>query len=319
MPDFLVSAVIPTYNRAKDVVIAIDSVLAQTYPHVEVLVCDDGSKDDTGAVIAEKYGSDPRVRYLPKPNGGVSSARNWGIERARGEAIAFLDSDDEWLPDKLAQQVQLMIDRPAIGLVLCDIVEVDGDRKETGRTSRRRDDYPFDGSILRWVIRNPRLCPSTAIVRTSIARMVGGFDTHLRTAEDLDFHMRVARLCEIAVLDKPLIKYMRAEGSLGSLLRTYYDHVFVMERFLEEFRHEVAPEDARESLLTTYVQNARGLIYYGDLKTAAQLVRKSLKLVRKPSEAQGVAKLSAQIARALLRDTVKKVRGGAAVEEPSAP
>ncbi len=295
----LVSAVIPTFNRAKDVVLAIESVLAQTYKPIEILVCDDGSKDDTAEVITRTYGD--RVRYLPKPNGGVSSARNWGIERATGEVIAFLDSDDEWLPTKIEKQMAILAARPKVGLVLAGIVEIDGTRTPTGRTTTRRDDYPRDGAILPDVVRCPKMCPSTAIVRTAIARQVGGFDITLRTAEDLDFFLRAARLCEIAVVAEPLILYSRADGSLGSEMRTYRDHVFVMERFLGEFAHELSPEDVRDGLLSTYLANARGLAYYGDVKTAAQLSMKSLRLLRRRTEVTALAKISAMMARELYR------------------
>lgn len=295
----LVSAVIPTYNRAKDVVLAIDSVLAQTYADIEILVCDDGSKDDTAQVIASRYGD--RVRYLPKPNGGVSSARNWGIERATGEAIAFLDSDDEWLPTKIAAQVAILKARPATGLVLTGIVEIDVNREPTGRTTTRREDFPHDGAILPYVVRCPKMCPSTAMVRTGIARVVGGFDVGLRTAEDLDFHLRVARLCEIAIVAEPLILYSRVDGSLGSEMRTYRDHVFVMERFLAEYGQELTPEDVRGALVSTYLANARGLAYYGDIKSAAQLGAKSLRLLRHRTEVAALAKISAMLARELYR------------------
>src|SRR5262245_47409787 len=97
-PRGLVSVLVPTYNRSKLVRRAVESALAQSYRRLEVLVVDDGSSDDTRQVIE---GMDPRVRYIRQANAGVSAARNRGIAEARGEFVAFLDSDDEWLPWKL--------------------------------------------------------------------------------------------------------------------------------------------------------------------------------------------------------------------------
>ena len=99
MEQNLVSVInIPTYNRAHLVGKAIDSVLSQDHDAVEVLVVDDGSKDETEAFMARTYGDNPKVRYLRKPNGGVASARNLGLREAKGAFIGLLDADDEWLP-----------------------------------------------------------------------------------------------------------------------------------------------------------------------------------------------------------------------------
>src|SRR4051794_31356744 len=106
MKNSLISVIIPTYNRSKKVIHAIESVLAQDYEPVEVLVIDDGSTDDTQKVIAEKYGSDARVCYFKKKNGGVAAARNFGLREARGEFLAFLDADDTWRAGKLRLQAE---------------------------------------------------------------------------------------------------------------------------------------------------------------------------------------------------------------------
>ena len=212
----LVSTIIPTYNRARDVVLAVESALAQTHRDHEVLVIDDGSTDDTAAALAS-YGA--RIRFIRKTNGGVSSARNQGIDQARGDAIAFLDSDDEWSPDKLSLQVAVLEARPEIDLVLTSMMVVDRQRRDTGLFSRRST-IPEDGRVLRHVLRNPAMTPSTAMLRTSVARALGGFDRELKTAEDLDLHLRIALHHQIAVIDRPLVRYMRSTEGLGNLPRT---------------------------------------------------------------------------------------------------
>ena len=114
----LVSVVIPTYNRATELPSAIESVLGQTYPSVEVIIVDDGSTDGTEALIQTRF---PRVRYLRQSNRGPAAARNAGIKAASGPYIAFLDSDDRWMPQKLERQIGLLRERPEVGLVFSTV------------------------------------------------------------------------------------------------------------------------------------------------------------------------------------------------------
>jgi glycosyltransferase involved in cell wall biosynthesis len=121
----LVSVVLPTFNRAKQLARALDSVLAQTYGQFEVLVVDDGSTDETSGVIEGRYHDEPRVVYLRQEHAGVAQARNTALERARGDVIAFLDSDDEWRPWKLAFQLECLQRTPEAGMVWTDMDAVD--------------------------------------------------------------------------------------------------------------------------------------------------------------------------------------------------
>src|SRR5215510_13181409 len=117
-----VSVVIATYNRSRQVREAIDSVLAQTLPVREVIVVDDGSKDDTRAQLLA-YGD--RIRPFFQTNGGASAARNLAMRMAQGSWIAFLDDDDVWQPEKIAQQWELVQKNPSLGLVYCSDYAVD--------------------------------------------------------------------------------------------------------------------------------------------------------------------------------------------------
>jgi glycosyltransferase involved in cell wall biosynthesis len=116
-PAPLVSVVIPTYNYARFVSEAVDSVLAQTYPSLEVVVVDDGSTDDTREVLA-RYGD--RIRYIYQPNAGLPAARNTGIKAARGEFIGLLDSDDVFHPRKFELQMRYMLAHPEVGMLATD-------------------------------------------------------------------------------------------------------------------------------------------------------------------------------------------------------
>jgi glycosyltransferase involved in cell wall biosynthesis len=303
----LVSTVIPTYNRSADVVVAVESALAQRYPadRQEILVIDDGSTDDTAAAVA-RFGE--RVRYLPKANGGVSAARNHGIAHARGDAIAFLDSDDTWDPDKLAAQVEVLAARPAVALVLTSMLIVDAQRRPIGEFSRRST-LPVDGLILSYVLQNPAMTPSSAMVRTRVARDIGGFDTNLRTAEDLDFHLRVALHHEIAVVDRPLLHYTRAEGTLGADLRTYRDYMTVLNRFLAQHSDEIDPRERSAALFSGYVKNARGLAYCGAVAEAIGFGLRGVRHASSTEDAATLAGLAAQIGRSAAIRVVKGLRG----------
>ncbi len=116
MNPMLVSVIIPTYNRARTIERAVNSVLAQTWKEVEVIVVDDGSTDQTSEVL-KVYGD--KIRVIHQQNGGASAARNTGIKAATGEIISFLDSDDEWLPSKTERQVKLLQRTESSGVVCC--------------------------------------------------------------------------------------------------------------------------------------------------------------------------------------------------------
>ena len=270
-----VSAIIPTYNRRDLVPRAIDSVLAQTRAVAQIIVVDDGSSDDTRDELARRYGN--RIEYVWQENAGVSAARNRGLALARGRYIALLDSDDEWLPEKTERQVAWLEARPDFGMVLCDVLRVNADGSPIDRF-RRREQLPEDGQVLRWVLRNPALAPVSAMFRRAVYEQVGGFDASLRTAEDLDFHLRVARHFAIGVIDAPLARAVRGHDGLSSLPQTYDDYVTVIERAAADARGAVAENDVRDALFGAYWRNARGMVLAQRSRAAFAVARKAWRL-----------------------------------------
>jgi glycosyltransferase involved in cell wall biosynthesis len=258
----LVSAVIPTYHRRDDVLVAVRSVVEQTYPaeSLEILVVDDGGSDDTRDALRAAFGD--RVRYLWQSNRGVAAARNLGLAHARGELLALLDSDDTWHPTKVDKQVDLLEADPTLGLVITDVAAVtrDGSLLETWV---RREQIPHDGYVLRDVVRNPRLVPSSVMFTRAVYAEIGGFSEDLTTAEDLEFHLRVATRFRIGVLEEALTSVMRGEDGLSQLSRTYGDYIAVMERFVAEHGAALSDADRDAALLHTYLRNARGLGWDG--------------------------------------------------------
>jgi glycosyltransferase involved in cell wall biosynthesis len=293
-----VSAIIPTFNRVRDVRVAIETALAQTYPAsaLEIVVVDDGSTDGTAEVLRGAFGD--RIRLLGKQNGGVSSARNHGLAAARGAYLALLDSDDEWLPAHVEAAVDFLEARPGFGMVITDVTRMDAARRDV-EVFRRRAFIPQDGDVLRWVLRNPALVPASATFRREVYEDVGGFDEGLRTAEDLDFHLRVAARWKIGVLERPLTRAMRGHDGLSALAQTYGDYLAVVERFLERNAERVAASDRTAALFQAYARNARGMMHAGDVRAALRCAAQTAGHVRGGDDAVALGRLGVDLAKGL--------------------
>ncbi len=218
-----VSVIIPTYNRARYVTKAIDSVLAQTCPDHEIIVVDDGSTDDTQAVL-QPYAS--RIRILTQKNSGPSAARNAGIQAARGRWIAFLDSDDEWLPGKLAAQLADLEKRPDLIAHFTNVtfelsnhaqVSLFDVREFPGRTS--------PGGVierpLACVIIDEIVVLPTFMVRRDILLRGGLFDPRVSVAEDRDLLMRLALAGPWGYRSDHLVRCIRRPDDAFSLTRRF--------------------------------------------------------------------------------------------------
>jgi glycosyltransferase involved in cell wall biosynthesis len=199
-----VSVVIPTYNYAHFIGEAIDSVLAQTMPALEIIVVDDGSTDDTRERVA-KYGD--RVRYIHQANRGLSAARNTGIAAARGEFVALLDADDRWKPGKLAAQ-WAEFTGPDIGLVYCG-KEV---FHEQGRVSLVPAVKAEADRALELLLTANLFCPSSVIMRRECFAKCGTFDETLRKVEDREMWIRIAKQFRLACVPECLAEW-RLHGS----------------------------------------------------------------------------------------------------------
>jgi len=187
-----VSVVIPTYNCAERLLRALQSVEAQTYQaeRLECLVIDDGSTDDTAARV-RAFAADSRlgVRYVRQANAGPAAARNHGLRLARGDAIAFLDADDTWLPTKLEQQVPLL--RGSVALVYCNNSYVDAFGRPI--TNYVRQVPMHRGDILLPLFCNFFLITSAVVMTRAAIMATGPFDERLAVGEDYEFFLRVAR------------------------------------------------------------------------------------------------------------------------------
>ena len=233
----LVSVIIPTYNRGYCIGQTIESVITQTYQPIEIIVVDDGSSDDTKKVV-DGFGS--KVRYLYQKNAGLASARNTGLSAARGEFIAFQDSDDIWLPWKLQAQVSLMQHAPDLAMAWTDMTAVDPDGKMvrekhlssmytvysriniekhmpiSGKMKDFWSDCPVElrnvifrqGDIFASMFLGNLVHPPTALIRRQHIQKTGGLDiTYAWTCEDYEFFWRVSRYGLGALIDTPSMLY----------------------------------------------------------------------------------------------------------------
>jgi glycosyltransferase involved in cell wall biosynthesis len=199
-----VSVVVPTHNRAGLLPTAIRSVLNQTFPDFEIVVVDDGSIDNTWEVRREFQ--DTRIRWLRHdvPRGGAA-ARNTGIAHSKGEFIAFLDDDDEWYPEKLARQMEVMVRAPAkVAAIYSGYLVVD---KDSGRICRRRIPSARGNLRQKLLEENPIGGTSSMLLKRSCLNKVGMFDETLPSFQDRDLWIRLSREYYFDYVEEPLLSY----------------------------------------------------------------------------------------------------------------
>jgi glycosyltransferase involved in cell wall biosynthesis len=213
-----VSVVIPTYNRADKVQKGVESVLGQTFTDLEVIVVDDGSSDDTGEILHHAFGD--RIRYYFQPNQGVSVARNRGIEEAKGEWIAFLDSDDLWEVEKLECQLKAL-ERfgSKYGACYTDVRFFNHTETRTmfqlaEGNYRHQDTMGVNTDVLRLLVKPEGagmvVCLSSLIARKDAMKEIGGFDTGLLYSQDSEFMFRLAMLTGFCYVNRPLVLFDRS-------------------------------------------------------------------------------------------------------------
>ena len=227
-----VSVIIPSYNRAKLIGRAIESVLCQTYTDYEIIVVDDGSIDSTKEALRPYAG---KIKYVYQANQGISGARNRGIAEARGEYLAFLDSDDEWLPEKLAIQVDMLDKNKKLGLVCSRMLILDGDGKQRGYKPEERTGKNFKELIEV----GGDLPTSTVITRKECFDKVGVFDTGLPLMEDFEMWVRIASKYDIYMLPEKVLAYYHYHDDqiTKDTIFVYESTIKLDKKFISLFKH----------------------------------------------------------------------------------
>lgn len=249
----LVSVLVPSYNGATWLREALDSMVAQTYPNIEILLLDDASTDETPAIAAE-YAD--RITYVRQAtNSGIYDNVNVGIARARGELIATYHADDIYLPTIVEAQVAYLEAHPHVGAVFCADIFVDAVGREYGRMvlppdvrGERPLEYPTVLNALLKYKNRFLVCP-TAMVRTAVHQDVGVYrQDRYRNTADLEMWLRIARSHPIAVLETHLMKYRHFHGNSSQRyhrLRTAPENFFIiLDEYLDERgdRRHATPE-----------------------------------------------------------------------------
>ena len=194
----LVSVIIPTFNREKSVIEAIESVFSQTFRDFELIVVDDGSTDCTAQLVA---GYKDRLTYLRRDNRGPSAARNLGIKNASGIYVAFLDSDDLWRKNKLKTQIDLVTENPKIKICYTNEIWIRNDV----RVNQKKIHQKYSGWIFQRCLPLCIISPSSVLIHREVFDEVGLFDENLIVCEDYDLWLRISSIYPITFIDNPLI------------------------------------------------------------------------------------------------------------------
>lgn len=238
----LVSVIIPTHNRADLIGRAIESVLKQTYKMIEIIVVSDGSTDNTKNVVSEYAEKDHRIQFIEYfPGGNGNIARNRGIEASKGEYIAFLDDDDEWMPNKLTKQLEIFSNNGNVGLVYTGVhiiyTEENIEYAHTGGPNGNLSKSILFGNVIGTT--------STVLIKRHILELSGNFDTELKAVQDFDLWIRICQLCDIGIVREELINYYNysASNQISSNTDKYIDSYKYIFNKYEELYQKLSKEE----------------------------------------------------------------------------
>lgn len=260
-----VSVIVPTYRSQATIERALESACAQTLAPLEVIVVDDASDDGTRDVVERLAKGRPLVRLVAlAENGGPSAARNAGLADARGELVAFLDADDEWLPTKLERQAERFAREPRLALCSCDSLYFTPE----GHEKRRSHDVlpPVEGDDAWKTLLAYNYMPTpTVMAPRALLLEVGGFDPTVRFGEDLDLWIRAALRGPVAVVREVLVNIVEWSGSLTGTIRHRQPEFVIpyVRRYLEQNAARLAPGEARAILGRRQFEGGLVLFYSG--------------------------------------------------------
>ena len=251
----LTSVIIPTHNRRALVREAVASVLAQRGATFELIVVDDGSTDGSAAALEAEFGS--ALQVIRTPNCGVSAARNTGVARSRWEVIAFLDSDDTWLPDKLAVQVSFLSAHPEVEICQTEELWIRSGRRVNPRRRHRKP----SGTIFEPSLRLCLVSPSAVAMRRTLFDRVGGFDESLPACEDYDLWLRIAVDTPVVLIDQHLV--VKRGGHADQLSRRFWGMDRFRVRSLRRLLDAGRLDDDRRAAVQTVLEEKCAILAAG--------------------------------------------------------
>ncbi len=245
------TVVIPTRDRLGFVTEAVASVLDQTFPDLELVVVDDGSRDGTAGHLVSRF-QDPRLKVVIQENRGVSAARNRGVREGRGRWVAFLDSDDRWLPGKLARQLAALDGHPDHPAAYTGEIWYRNGRWANPRAAHAK----HSGRIFRRCLPLCIISPSSVVLRRDVFDALGGFDESLPACEDYDLWLRLAARHPVLLVPERLI--VKRNGHPGQLSRAHWGMDRFRVRALWKVVYDPAiPDELRAAALETLAGKAR--------------------------------------------------------------
>ena len=320
----LVSVIIPTYNRAQYVTEAVTSVTAQTYGSLQIIVIDDGSSDDTAEQLKPLL-KDERIQYIYQENAGPAAARNRGLDAAAGAFIAFLDSDDLWLPRSVERRIQAFECLPAsVGVVFSDYVRELAPEKEEGTTflasagydeqfrTELSDAKAGNNSCLLMndafrelqAVQCAINTPTTMIRRSAVGDQ--RFDPFFRACQDWDFFTRVSLQTAVGCLLEPTarVRFWIAGTTTDGMRQTHFERILI-RRHLRTFRDGGARRRVRNRIASISFQ--RAYHYYGKRKRAACLRECAVSVRWGYSLSRAVALAGAVLLPCGLRERIRRI------------
>ena len=271
----MISVVIPTHNRADLLPRAIKSVQAQTWTDLEIIVVSDGSEDDTKAVVEALAKEDARIKFIEYfPARGGNVARNTGIEYASGEFVAFLDDDDEFVPEKLEKQMAVMESDPEIGLVYTGVrVIYANEGVEYASVPKAAGD--LSSKIL---LDNIIGTTSTVMARKELLLQAGKFDVQLRALQDFDLWIRVCQLCKVGCVSEEMIRYYNYTGTkqVSALTDKYIESFAYINNKYKDKMEAMSADKMREKKYNEYMLLGNKAMRNGDGKLARKFIKAAL-------------------------------------------
>ena len=267
-----IAVVIPTFNRDSVVSRAIDSVLRQTLLPSEIIVVDDGSTDNTADLIAAKYSA---ISYLRTENKGVSAARNLGIKKAKSEWIAFLDSDDEWLPQKIEKQIAYLLREQHYKVAHCDEIWIRNGKRVNPKFKHKK----YGGNIFEKCLPLCVISPSAVIIHRELFDELGFFDEKLPACEDYDLWLRICGKYPVLFVGEALLN--KFGGHDDQLSKKFWG----MDRFRIEALQKIIKlgglsESQERKATDVLIDKCSVLISGSEKRGNSQLAKKYIDLVR---------------------------------------
>ncbi|MBY6032512.1 glycosyltransferase [Marinobacter daepoensis] len=269
----LISIITPTFNRAEFIVEAVESVMAQSYPHFEFLIVDDGSTDNTVELL-QPFLEDNRVRLFQQENQGQSVARNVALAESSGDFICFLDSDNYWPLDKLENQLRLFDEHPGVDILYGDNVIIDEHGKEVSRKNMTR----YSGKIAACMIRDNCVAMNTTMARRRCFDEMGGMSGKRRVADDYDLWLRFSAKYEFRYEPEYWAWYRVMDDQISSdKTRRFQVNENIIRDFRRDYPEALSSKEFDQGFAYFYVRKGRYLGSVGEKRAGLGEIMRALR------------------------------------------